>query len=121
MTCGKIVLLCLALLPLWGREARAHAWPDHASPAVGSTIHAPPTEVRIWFTQELEPAFSTIRVLDGSGRQVDRNDPKVDATDRTLIKVSLPPLQPGVYKAIWRVLSVDTHVTEGEFTFRVAP
>jgi methionine-rich copper-binding protein CopC len=121
MTWGRIVLLCLALLPLWGGEAGAHAWPDHAAPAVGSTVHAPPAEVRIWFTQELESVFSTIRVLDESGRQVDRNDAKVDETDRTLIKVSLTPLQPGVYKAIWRVLSVDTHVTEGDFTFRVAP
>jgi len=24
------------------------------------------------------------------------------------------------YKVIWRVLSVDTHVTEGDFTFSVA-
>jgi methionine-rich copper-binding protein CopC len=33
--------------------------------------------------------------------------------------VSLKPLRPGTYKVSWRVLSVDTHTTEGTFTFRV--
>jgi methionine-rich copper-binding protein CopC len=26
---------------------------------------------------------------------------------------------PGTYKVNWRVLSVDTHRTEGNFTFRI--
>jgi methionine-rich copper-binding protein CopC len=35
--------------------------------------------------------------------------------------VSVPPLAAGTYKVLWRVLSVDGHLTEGEFTFQVAP
>ena len=35
--------------------------------------------------------------------------------------VSAPPLAPGRYTVHWRVLSVDTHVTEGTFAFTVAP
>ena len=31
------------------------------------------------------------------------------------------PLSPGTYKVIWRVLSVDTHRTQGNFSFRVGP
>jgi methionine-rich copper-binding protein CopC len=31
----------------------------------------------------------------------------------------LLPLEHGAYTVIWRVLSVDGHVTEGRFTFRV--
>jgi methionine-rich copper-binding protein CopC len=42
-------------------------------------------------------------------------------TDRTLLRISLPPLAPGKYRVTWRVLSVDTHVATGEFTFDVAP
>jgi len=52
---------------------------------------------------------------------VDKADSQVDSSDRTLLRVSLPPLAAGTYKVIWRVLSVDTHVTEGDFTFRLAP
>ena len=33
----------------------------------------------------------------------------------------IPDLPPGTYKVIWRVLSVDTNRTEGDFTFRVGP
>ena len=101
--------------------AIAHAFLDHASPRVGSTVHGPPAAVKLWFTQELEPAFSTVRVLDKSGKPVDRGDGRVDKSDHTLLEVRLPPLAPGTYRVQWRVVSVDTHVTEGDFTFDVAP
>ncbi len=106
---------------LFPAAALAHAFLDHAVPAVGSTVHGPPAEVRLRFTQELEPAFSTVRVYDKSGTQVDRMDKQLDRNDASLLKVSLPRLAPGTYRVVWRVLSVDTHVTEGDFTFEVAP
>jgi hypothetical protein len=101
--------------------AGAHAFLDHATPAVGSAVRASPAQVKLWFTQKLEPAFSSVRVLDHSGRQVDKGDSQVDRADATLLHVSLPPLAPGTYRVAWRVLSVDTHVTEGDFTFNVIP
>ena len=100
--------------------ARAHAFLDHASPAVGSTVRQPPAAISLWFTQELEPAFSTISITDQGGQRVDGGDAKVDARDQTLLHASLKPLPPGTYKVTWHVVSVDTHTTEGTFTFRVA-
>lgn len=111
----------LAVL-LWGAAgAGAHAFLDRADPRVGSTVKTPPGQVRIWFTERLEPAFSSVRVVNDDGERIDRGNSQVDPSDLTLLRVSLPPLPPGAYKVIWRVLSVDTHVTEGDFTFRVAP
>ena len=52
--------------------AAAHAFLDHALPAVGSTVHAPPAQVKLWFTQKLEPAFSNAQVSDSAGKRVDR-------------------------------------------------
>jgi methionine-rich copper-binding protein CopC len=101
--------------------AQAHAFLDHAAPAVGSRVHGAPLEVRLWFSQELEPAFSAIRVVNETGAQVDKRDKAVDPGDRTQLRVSLPPLPSGTYKVIWRALSSDTHVTEGDFVFEVAP
>ena len=49
---------------------QAHAFLDHASPLVGSTVAAAPHEVSLTFTQNLEPAFSTVSVTDSSGTQV---------------------------------------------------
>ena len=40
--------------------AWAHAFLDHASPAVGSSVPASPPVVTLWFTQDLEPAFSAV-------------------------------------------------------------
>ncbi len=78
-----------------------------------------PATLRIWFTQELEPAFSTVTVTDASGARVDDGDVKVDAKDQTLMQVSLKKLPPGTYTVKWRVVSVDTHTTDGDFTFTV--
>lgn len=114
-----IAPLALALVALSGPRVFAHAFPDHAQPAIGSTVSPAPTEVRIWFTQKLEPAFSKLDVHDAKGAQVDNGDAQVDAHDPTLLHVSLKPLAPGTYKVDWHVVSVDTHATEGNFTFTV--
>jgi copper resistance protein C len=111
--------LLLPVLLFAAPAARAHAFLDHASPAVGSTLRQPPTIISLRFTQDLEPAFSTVSIVDQGGQRVDGSDAQVDARDQTLLHASLKPLPPGTYKVIWRVVSVDTHTTEGTFTFRV--
>ena len=118
---GVACLFASLLMTTASSEAGAHAFLDHAAPAVGSVIHGSPAQVRLWFTQELEPAFSTVKVLDRSGRQVDKQDKQVDRANPALLQVSLPELAPGKYRVVWRALSVDTHVTEGDFTFDVVP
>jgi len=99
--------------------AAAHAFLDHADPRVGSTVQASPGNVRLWFTEPLEPAFSRVHVVDASGRTVDAGDAHVDASDPSVLSVSLPTLAPGTYRVQWRVVSVDTHVTEGDYTFEI--
>jgi hypothetical protein len=108
----------LALLPV---AAFAHAHLDHASPAAGSTVAQPPTEVSLWFTEALETKFSTIEVRDAQGRSVQAGPATLARDNTAQLRVPLKPLPPGTYKVIWRVLSVDTHRTEGDFTFRVGP
>ena len=102
-------------------SAVAHAFLDHASPAVGSTIRVAPSAVRLWFTLEIEPAFSAIRVEDAKGNVVATADRASDPTDHTLVRLALPPLPAGSYRVVWRVLSLDGHVSEGNFRFEIAP
>lgn len=47
---------------------------DHARPAVGNTVHAATAQVKLWFSEEIEPAFSSLRVLDASGKEIDKGD-----------------------------------------------
>jgi methionine-rich copper-binding protein CopC len=75
--------------------------------------------VKAWFTEELEPAFSKIQVFDSAGKEIDKRDGEVDASDKTLMSVSLPKLAPGTYKVKWSAVAVDTHHTTGTFTFTV--
>jgi methionine-rich copper-binding protein CopC len=108
-----VLLLLVALAPV---AAQAHAFLDHASPLVGSTVPAAPHEVVLTFTQNLEPAFSTAQITDSSGARVDQGKAQVSGNTMT---VGLKALGPGSYKVHWHALSVDTHSTEGAFTFHV--
>jgi hypothetical protein len=100
-------------------NAQAHAFLDHASPAVGSTVPSAPTSVTMWFTQQLEPAFTTATVTDQAGNSVDSGAATVDPKDPTVMHVPLKRLPPGTYTVAWHALSVDTHTTTGHFTFTV--
>ena len=111
-----LTLLPLLLVALAPVAARAHAFLDHASPLVGSTVPAAPHEVVLTFTQNLEPAFSTAQVTDSGGARVDQGKAQVSGNTMT---VGLKALGPGSYKVHWHALSVDTHSTEGAFTFHV--
>jgi copper resistance protein C len=97
-------------------EATAHAMLDHAEPRVGNKVAAPPREVTLWFTQKLEPAFSSVTVTNAAGERVDSGKTRVNGTQ---MSVSLRPGGTGTYHVNWRVLSVDTHTTDGSFTFQV--
>lgn len=96
----------------------AHGILERTEPRADGTASSP-TQVRLWFTGALEPAYSRVRVEDAQGKRVDLRDGGVDAGNRALLRVSVPALAPGRYRVVWRVLSVDSHVTEGAFAFTV--
>jgi methionine-rich copper-binding protein CopC len=111
------VLGSAAALVLFGNVAGAHAFLDEADPRVGSTVRAAPREVTLRFTQDLEPDFSSVAITDASGQRVDAGKPGVSGN---VMRVPLRPIGAGNYRVTWRVLSTDTHTTEGTFTFGVA-
>jgi copper resistance protein C len=104
------------LLLLATAEASAHALLDRAEPRVGNTVATVPREVTLWFTQKLEAAFSAITVTNAAGQRVDTGKPRVSGNQ---MSVSLRSGGAGTYHVTWRVLSVDAHATEGNFTFQV--
>ncbi|HEY2585571.1 MAG TPA: copper resistance CopC family protein [Tepidisphaeraceae bacterium] len=113
--------LALAALSL-PAMASAHAFLDRAEPRVGAEVRRSPGVVKIWFTQQPEHAFSAIRVFDSEGKEVDKKDTRTDPDDAKVLEVSLPAdLPPGTYKVEWKVLSIDTHRTQGDFKFTIKP
>jgi len=113
---SAMVLIIPLLLWLVTGEANAHAFLDHAEPRVGNTVATAPRDVTLWFTQKLEPAFSSIAVTNSAGQRVDTGKARVSGNQ---MSVSLRSGGAGTYRVNWRVLSVDTHTTDGSFTFRV--
>ena len=116
----RILFFCVVVL-LSALRVSAHAFLEHSDPSVGSKMHSAPAGVRIWFTEAIEPRFSSIQVFDATGKQVDKKDTHSDPSNRSLLQVTLPRLGPGSYKVVWRIVSADTHRTNGDFTFQVVP
>jgi methionine-rich copper-binding protein CopC len=112
----RIFIALLSLFMGGTIEANAHAFLDHADPRVGSVIATAPRQLTLWFTQNLEPAFTTVTVTDSSGQRVDAGKPNISGP---IMRVPLRGIKAGTYRVSWHALSVDTHTTEGSFTFRV--
>jgi methionine-rich copper-binding protein CopC len=113
-----MIALALALAPV---TALAHGHLDHAQPAVGAKVAAAPSEVSLWFTEAIEAKFSSIVVQDAKGTAMQIGKAEVAADNKANLKIKVKPLPPGVYKVTWKILSVDTHRTQGTFSFTVAP
>ena len=112
MLIAIVSLLLIASTP----GAQAHAFLDHASPLVGSTVPTAPHQVSLTFTQNLEAAFSTVEVTDANGARVDQGKAQVSGNT---MQIGLKALPAGSYKVNWHALSVDTHTTQGAFSFHV--
>jgi methionine-rich copper-binding protein CopC len=101
--------------------ALAHAFLNQAAPPVGGTVPASPKEIRLTFSEGIEPRFSGIELATGDGRTVATGASAVDPANGKQLVLGLPPLAPGRYRVHWHVVSVDTHRTEGEYSFVVEP
>jgi methionine-rich copper-binding protein CopC len=113
-----VYLLLIAALLWRPRTGDAHAFLDHAEPKVGSTVRSPPAAVTLTFTEGVEPAFSRIDVADGQGKALAIG--ALEHPDAPTLRVSLPALAGGRYQVRWKVVSEDTHETQGSFEFSVA-
>jgi methionine-rich copper-binding protein CopC len=111
------VLLTLALsIPDLGWS---HAYLVKSAPARRAVLTRPPPEVQLWFNERLEPAFARLTVVDGDDRKVDAGNARVGPDDLKRLSVGVSPLAPGTYTVRYRVLSVDGHVVESEFSFTI--
>jgi methionine-rich copper-binding protein CopC len=110
------ILAALLTAALGAPAAHAHAHLDHANPLAGSTVSPAPNEVSLSFTESLEPAFSTVTVTDSNGAEVSQGKAQVSGNT---MRVGIKAAGPGTYKVRWHALSVDTHTTEGSFSFHV--
>jgi methionine-rich copper-binding protein CopC len=109
---GALVFLIASAEP-----ASPHAFVDASVPADRSTVREAPREVTVRFTESVELEFSRITVKSGAGETVSTGPIRQPAGNT--LTVGLKALGPGSYTIEWRVLSVDTHVTDGVLRFTI--
>ena len=115
-----LIIALMALLTVGVVPALAHALLVRSIPDANAALDRAPAQVELFFSEAIDPAFSTIKVLDTNGQPVDNGDPQVDPADAAHLTVSLRSLPDGIYTVSWKALSVtDGHVTQGSFPFAV--
>jgi copper resistance protein C len=98
----------------------AHSFPEQEIPAAGQTLTSPPSEVTIKYDAPIEKLFAKLEVLDANGKNQAAGD-LIYGNDGTTLSIKVAPLKPGDYTVKWAVVCVDTHRTQGSYTFTVAP
>lgn len=114
----RTLVLTITCLLAGVSAAAAHAMLEHATPAAGSTLTDTPAVVVLQYSEVLEPAFSSVSVVDENGRDVRAAPPWASGM---IMRVPLKPMTRGTYRVTWHAVSVDTHRTEGSYDFRIAP
>ena len=102
-------------------QSFAHPVYVDSSPKAFQSVSSSPQEVSVFFSEPIELAYSSIKVLGPDGSAVDMNDPHNVEGDSASIAVTLQPNLPeGEYTVTTKVLSaVDGHVVEETFLFGV--
>jgi methionine-rich copper-binding protein CopC len=110
------ILFSLAALP-----ASAHAFLTHANPAVGSSLSQIPSMLTLFYTEGVEAPFCTVTVTAPDGTAVQVGQPQAVPGQPSELSVKLHIMAAGTYHVAWRATAVDTHKTQGTFTFTIAP
>jgi methionine-rich copper-binding protein CopC len=118
---ASILVLALAATGGAPAAALAHAFLQAASPKAGARMASAPAEVRLTFSEPIEAGFSTVAVSGPAGFGGAAPARPAPGDHRGLAVALRRPLPAGRYQVRWRVLSVDSHVTQGSFGFEVAP
>ena len=115
-----VVAVVLAAALPGARTASAHAAIVRSEPAAGAELAAPPSTLAIWFSEAIEPAFSRVELFTRDGTRIEPRETAVEAATSDRLTAALPPLAPGVYTVVARMLSrVDGHASVASFTFSV--
>jgi methionine-rich copper-binding protein CopC len=113
---GTVLLAIVMSIPT---VSSAHSFPEEESPAAGQKLASPPSEVTIKFDAPIEKLFAKLEVTGADGQNLAVGAPQV-SDDGIRLSVKVGALKPGDYLVKWAVVCIDTHHTNGSYTFSVA-
>ncbi len=97
-----------------------HTELSRATPAAGSEVPGPVTEIRLLYTTAVQLPLSRVSVEGPDGVERLGALDLVDDSEGRELRLSLPgPLPTGVQRVLWQTAGPDGHVIRGEFLFTV--
>ncbi len=116
---GFIACLLVMGLTTQAYDVHAHASLIKSDPPRRATLSESPAKIQLWFNEEIETAYATVTVADMNDKVVSQATPEKVADDPKSITLALPELSAGAYKVQFRVLSIDGHVVDSNYSFRI--
>ncbi len=118
---GRAAIAAAVSMLFMPAPASAHAMLERANPMVGAIVRAAPGAISLRFSEAVEPALCTVSLSRNDGTGVPLAAFVASDHGRVLGASVRGAMAPGIYRVHWRVVSVDTHVTQGDFSFTIAP
>ncbi|HET9439576.1 MAG TPA: CopD family protein [Longimicrobiales bacterium] len=117
----RIVALILFACIGFPARAAAHLKLESSSPAQGDTVRASLHEIRVVFSQAVEPRYTTLTLLDNGGNALELGTlvPIGTGKTREFVYQLTHPLVAGDFVVRWRTAGEDGHVVSGSFDFIV--
>ncbi len=118
---ARLALVIVALLTVLApaQIASAHAILLTSEPAPSAVLDQSPTEIALFFNEFVDTVFGKVRILNSSGNVVQTVKPVHDASNQSIVRAPISPLEPGTYVVVWRVASADSHPVQGSFAFQI--
>lgn len=119
--CLRVMVSIAIVISMWAHATpvTAHAQLVKSEPARRAVLDKSPTQIRLWFNEEIEGAYTSLSVLGADNKPVSDAKSRVVSDDPKSIVLSLPDLKPGKYSVEFRVLSVDGHIVDSTFDYTV--
>jgi copper transport protein len=115
----KILIISLLILSISLPFASAHPFTEETSPSSAVNAQVGITEITVIYSEPIELDFSSLKVFDSNGDQIDNKDSQYYQGQNSLV-VTTPPLDSGAYTVTSKVLSkVDGHLVDDAFIFGV--
>lgn len=115
----KFLIISLLILSVSIPYAAAHPFTLETNPNSSSNAAEGITQVVVYFSEPVDLNFSSLKVFDNNGDQIDNKDTKYFEDEKSLA-VTTSPLESGIYTVTSSVLSkVDGHLVPGAFNFGV--
>jgi copper transport protein len=104
----------------WPRLAFAHAKLLRSDPAQGARLPAPPSRIRLVFSERPELALSSLKLVDPRGDTISLQTLYRDTADANVLIGDITGTEPGNYQIIWSAAASDGHPSRGVLSYSVA-